>query len=361
MEIKIKDKNLYYVGGVVRDEILGLSSCDIDLCYEGDAIEFSKNYPIIKTNPEFGTVRIKSENEYIDIASTRTEKYPRPGHLPVVDEIGCSLEKDLKRRDFTINALAKSTVSGEIIDFFNGLEDIKNKKIRVLHDNSFIDDPTRILRALKFSIRFGFQLDDYTQKLQEEYLKNINYDMCYHRIKKELKETFNLNKYDAFKKFQEQNIYKILTASNYTMNIDTRIEELVNKYKPKSIWLVYLGNYDLEKLELTCDEKNIINKFNIIKKEKPLTDYEQYRIFNKSPLESILLYAVNIDYNIAINYLEKVNKIKSPITGKDLIENGFNQNKELGEVLEFSNEIIIKSPCTSKEELMNLIKDKFKC
>ena len=186
--MKIKDKKLYYVGGVVRDQLLGLDSRDVDYCYEGNAIVFAKGLNVIKENSDFGTVRVLMHDKYIDIASTRTEFYPKSGHLPEIDKIGCSLAEDLKRRDFTINALAKNTFTDEIIDFFGGINDIKNKKLKVLHDNSFIDDPTRIVRGLKFAIRFNFELDEYTQNLQNKYLENINYDMSYHRIKKELKE-----------------------------------------------------------------------------------------------------------------------------------------------------------------------------
>ena len=215
--INIKDNKLYYVGGVVRDELLGIESLDTDLVYEGNAIEFAENitpHPsfaqlsgslciqqgarenpieILQINEPFGTVRVRIGGHEIDIASTREEIYERKGHLPTVTKIGCPLNDDVKRRDFTINSLYKSVATGEIVDLTGGLEDLKNKTIRVLHDESFIDDPTRIIRALKFSVRFGFKLDKHTRKLQEDYLKNINYDMCYKRIKKELIETFNLN------------------------------------------------------------------------------------------------------------------------------------------------------------------------
>ena len=170
--MNIQDKNLYYIGGIVRDEIMGISNIDVDLTYEGNALEFSKKFNVIKVNPDFGTVRILYEGKEVDIASTRTETYPKRGHLPKVDKIGCPLSEDLKRRDFSINAIAKRTTDGEIIDYFDGLGDIKNNKLKVLHDESFIDDPTRILRGLKFSVRFGFELDEHTQILQEQYLSN---------------------------------------------------------------------------------------------------------------------------------------------------------------------------------------------
>ena len=212
--INIKDKNLYYIGGVVRDELLGRKSFDIDITYVGNAIEYCRkidSVEIIQENPDFGTVRVKVDGCEVDFASTRSESYPHKGHLPVVDKIGCSLKEDVMRRDFTINALAKNTLTGEIIDYIGGLEDLKNKKIKILHDKSFIDDPTRIIRALKFSVRFGFELEEHTKNLQEQYLSNINYDMSYKRVKKELVETFNLNSQLAFEKFINEGIYKLVT------------------------------------------------------------------------------------------------------------------------------------------------------
>ena len=200
--ININDTSnkLFYIGGVVRDELLNKQSIDIDITYVGNAIEYcSKFGEVIQINPDFGTVRVKipssphreiadfvpstgsghnvSEelnNVIVDFASTRSETYPKKGHLPVVEEIGCSLKEDVLRRDFTINALAKSITTGEIVDYVGGLKDLKNKKLRVLHDNSFIDDPTRIIRGLKFAMRFNFELEEHTKKLQDEYLKNIN-------------------------------------------------------------------------------------------------------------------------------------------------------------------------------------------
>ena len=159
----LKDKNLYCVGGYIRDEILGIKNFDIDYCYQGNAIEFAKNnFQVIKENPSFGTVKAFVENiGELDIASTREERYPRKGHLPEVFNIGCSLEEDLKRRDFTVNTLARCTNdTDKIIDFFDGQSDIEKKLLRILHKNSFIDDPSRIIRGLKFSVRFGFKLDD---------------------------------------------------------------------------------------------------------------------------------------------------------------------------------------------------------
>lgn len=284
----LKDNNLYYIGGVVRDEFLNVPSLDVDFCYEGNAIEYakSKGLDIIKINPDFGTVRVLSDGKEIDIASTRTETYPKKGHLPKVENIGCSLNEDLKRRDFTINAMAKRTTDGELVDCFNGVDDLRNKKLRVLHKNSFIDDPTRIIRGLKFSVRFGFELSDDTRALQDEYLNNINYDMSYHRIRKELIETFGLNSAEAFDRFVEQGIYKLLGDEVKTPNVKgADIQNAVKSVQTDFAWLFYLAPFVengliIDKLYPQKSEKRIFDWVERLKNQPPV---------NNTPIESVVI------------------------------------------------------------------------
>lgn len=358
--VRIKNENLYYVGGVVRDELLGLPSFDTDFCYEGNAIEFAKDFNVIKINPNFGTVRIKSEEGEIDIASTRTEIYPKAGHLPVVESIGCPLEEDLKRRDFTINALAKNTVTGDITDFFGGLDDLKSKKLRVLHDKSFIDDPSRIIRGLKFSVRFGFELEEHTLQLQKEYLTNINYDVSYHRIKKELKETLNLNDPKTYDIFIEQGIYKLLGKGSSVPKISVSSANILNnKFTPTYPYMVYLGLFDLSNFELTGEELKILNSYNEIKGIKLNNDLEIYKTFSGKPLESILLYALTENMNVALNYLENLSSIKIDTTGDDLIKLGISQGKVYKEIFDYILECKLKNPQISKEEELLFVKERF--
>lgn len=363
MVVKIKDKNLYYVGGVVRDEILGLQSFDTDFCYEGNAIEFAKRecFQIIRENPDFGTVRVLIDNEEVDIASTRTEYYPKNGHLPVVDSIGCSLKDDLKRRDFTINSLAKNTVSGEIIDYFGGIEDIKARKIRVLHQNSFSEDPTRILRALKFSVRFGFDLEDSTKTLQDKYLANINYDVCYHRLKKELKETFNLNSYLAFERFISQGIYKLLGENQNEVVPVTFVQNLVKQYSPSNVWLVYLGTFNLEKFELTKIESEIIKSYCLIKDCLPVSNYDVYKLFQNSPIESILLYAMYVNKDVALKFLNELIKIKVELRGDDLQALGIPQGKMYSEIFEYILEQRVLGKILTKDDEILSVRKRYGC
>ena len=354
--ININDTSnkLFYIGGVVRDELLGRQSFDIDITYEGNAIEYCPRFgEVIRVNPDFGTVRVNVGGCEVDFASTRSESYPRKGHLPVVEKIGCSLREDVMRRDFTINALAKSVATGEIVDYTGGLEDLKNKKLRVLHDESFIDDPTRIIRGLKFSVRFGFELDEHTRKLQEEYLSNINYDMSYKRVKKELIETFNLNSQLAFEKFINEKIYKLVTENDVQLP-ETNIENLVNDYKPEHVWLIYAGVLgDLLRLPLTKIEQKILDDV----PDKILSsDFELYKTFENVHIESVLIYGILKDECGARHYLNNLRNIKISVTGKDLQNLGIKPSPKYQEIFDEILKQKFKNLNMTKEDEINYLK-----
>ena len=371
--IKINDNSnkLFYIGGVVRDELLGRESLDVDITYVGNAIEYcSKFGEVVQVNPDFGTVRVAipshpslcnthspigtMDEVTVDFASTRSESYPQKGHLPVVEKIGCSLKEDVMRRDFTINALAKSVTTGEIVDYVGGLEDLKNKKLRVLHDESFIDDPTRIIRGLKFATRFGFELEEHTKKLQDEYLANINYDMSYKRVKKELIETFSLNSQSAFKAFIDQKIYKLVTPNDVEIP-KVNVEKFINKYLadqpsscPAVIWLVYVGILgDLSRLPLTKIEQKILDD---VPKEVLKSDFELYKTFQNARIETVLLYAITKDETGARHYLDDLRKIKLDITGKDLQTLGIKPSPKYQEIFDEVLKVKLKNPSMAKDD-----------
>ena len=164
--------SVYAVGGFVRDLLLRVENFDIDVVVEGDGIrfaeEFEKKLPCrIRTHKKFGTAIILFPNGLkVDIATARWEVYDSPAALPTVES--ASIKMDLYRRDFTVNTLAiqlNPNSFGELIDFFGGVKDIKEKVIRVLHNLSFVEDPTRVFRAVRFEQRFGFQIAKHTQNL----------------------------------------------------------------------------------------------------------------------------------------------------------------------------------------------------
>lgn len=340
---------LFYVGGVVRDELLGRESFDVDIVFEGNAIEHcSKFGEVVRVNPDFGTVRVNVDGVEIDFASTRSETYPRAGHLPIVDKIGCSLKEDVLRRDFTINSLAKSVRTGEIVDYTGGLDDIKAKVLRVLHDRSFIDDPTRIIRALKFSVRFGFTLEENTRRLQEDYLANINYDTCYKRIKKEMMETFNLNSQEAFERFYDEGIYKLVSPLAVGRP-EENVSEIVAVLGVKTPWIVYAGGMDLSRLELTKSEQRILADFAALREMEFETDFEIYKAFNAVAPETLALYAVWAERRPVERYLQ-IKDIKISITGDDLLALGIKPSKRYGEIFDAVLREKLKNPIMSKDD-----------
>ena len=170
--------SVYAVGGFVRDLLMRVENFDVDIVVEGDGIrlaeEFEKRFPCrIRTHKKFGTAIILFPDRLkIDVATARLEVYDSPAALPTVER--GSIKMDLYRRDFTINTLAiqlNPKAFGELLDFFGGMKDIKEKVIRVLHNLSFVEDPTRVFRAIRFEQRLGFQIGKHTQNLMKNAVK----------------------------------------------------------------------------------------------------------------------------------------------------------------------------------------------
>jgi len=156
---------VFLVGGAVRDALLGIDAVDLDLVLEADAIDFAEGLADeVIGHDRFRTADFELDGHRIDIATARTEKYPHPGSLPEV--MPASIEADLDRRDFTINAIAVELRDPKtLIDPRGGVDDLQRGVLRVLHPDSFVDDPTRALRAARYAARFGFDLEPGTSDL----------------------------------------------------------------------------------------------------------------------------------------------------------------------------------------------------
>jgi tRNA nucleotidyltransferase (CCA-adding enzyme) len=167
-----RSDGVFLVGGTVRDILLGEESFDVDIAVEGDAIAFA--YALARAlggratpHQRFGTaIVLYGEDERVDVVTTRTEFYDAPGALPTVERAG--LHEDLFRRDFTINAMAASLAAdelGRLVDPYGGRADLDARVLRVLHNLSFIDDPTRIFRGIRYEARQGFRFEEHTARL----------------------------------------------------------------------------------------------------------------------------------------------------------------------------------------------------
>ncbi len=163
---------VYLVGGTVRDLLLGEPGFDVDLAVEGDGQAFARALAaelggLLKPHDAFGTAVVEYGNgQRVDVVTARRERYAAPAALPTVEP--STIHDDLFRRDFTINAMAAALAgseAGSLVDPFGGRRDLEAKTIRVLHDRSFVDDPTRIFRALRYANRYGFELNEHTAAL----------------------------------------------------------------------------------------------------------------------------------------------------------------------------------------------------
>jgi tRNA nucleotidyltransferase (CCA-adding enzyme) len=154
---------VFLVGGAVRDLLLGTEPHELDLVVVGDAVALARRLGQAKVHDRFGTSTVEIDGFTYDLARARTETYARPGALPDVTPAG--LDDDLRRRDFTVNALAVSLADGQLHRVTHALADLESRRLRVLHDRSFIDDPTRLLRLARYAGRLGFEVEPGTRTL----------------------------------------------------------------------------------------------------------------------------------------------------------------------------------------------------
>ncbi len=239
---------IFIVGGFVRDLLLGRKSLDFDIVVEGDAIFFMKM--LVKSfggrsvsHNRFGTAKwyladdkhqiaqklsdstVIDPNElpeHLDFITARTEFYTHPAALPIVESSG--IKMDLHRRDFTINTLALRLDGdnfGKIFDFWGGLDDLRDKKIRILHALSFVDDATRLLRAVRFEQRFGFVIEERTLALMADSLPLIS-EMTGIRLLHEIE--LIISEAYAIKMFRRLDGLNILNAIYPALTWDTKIE-----------------------------------------------------------------------------------------------------------------------------------------
>ena len=357
---------IYLIGGIVRDLVLKNQIKDIDIAVEHDAIEFAKildkesEFEIIAVQENLRTAKVKFKNGVeIDFASTREETYTKSGVLPKAHNFGCKLEQDVKRRDFTINTLGLKLVGDDkfsLVDYYDGYSDIQNKQIRVLHDKSFIDDPSRIIRALKFKVRFDFELEEKTAILMQEYLNNVDTVMPLERIKGELKQYFSIPKDGLYQNLITTNAYKLI-AINPIKEVDETIFQ-----DDGSLWFVYFvlllvnSEFD-ERLNFTVIEKKILAEVKEMMNSKtPISNLEIYnKYIDKNDISLNIYYAVSKDKTVE-KFLNALKQIKVLITGKDLIELGFIPSAYFNELFEKILQEKLDGKIQTREQELNFVK-----
>ncbi len=256
--------SVYLAGGFVRDLLLLVPTHDLDFVVEGSGLQFAS--ALIKRLPEgeltlhsqFGTARISFPDEtHLDIASTRWEYYASPGALPQVEE-SC-LKEDLSRRDFTINAMAiciNVERFGELVDYYGGMRDLQQGEIRFLHNLSFIDDPTRIMRAIRFSERYNYQVaKETTEALKTTLQTGVLKSLSSERFTEELMLIFQEKNYLSMgRSLVDLGVFDEWFSTKFCWHF-AEVDQIQSENWPlPERWLTALSKMEAEDIETVLDK-----------------------------------------------------------------------------------------------------------
>jgi tRNA nucleotidyltransferase (CCA-adding enzyme) len=350
---------VYLVGGTVRDILLGERNFDVDIVVEGDAIALARDLAEkldgrVRAYRTFGTaVVLYGDDGRVDVVTARSESYHAPAVLPAVEP--GTIDEDLHRRDFTINAMAvslKGDAVGELVDPFGGSADLEAERIRVLHDRSFIDDPTRILRAIRYEDRYGFRMDDETVRLARECIATGHVgDLSGARLRDELIALLEEGDVShAIPRLAElgaqKEIHPHVVADDEAVRLFDRLRELNTRYGLR----VPAWRLGLEALARKLPHEEIGPWLHGLKVRR--RDAEQIRAAIAEQLgrdslapadvvalaeprapDAPLFALALVDLPQLHEYFDRLGGIKLEITGADVAELGLGESPRVGEIL----------------------------
>lgn len=369
-----RNKNIeaYIVGGAIRDVLMGCQVHDVDICINEDPIVVIRSVGEIesfKYHKEFQTASVKFKNGIgIDLIRCRSEIYCKPGMLPEI--MPSDIMQDLYRRDFTINALAYSLNSNELIDVYGGISDIGKKSIRKIHDNSYEEDPTRIFRAVKYASRYGFEIRDsleINKCINNKVLNTISND----RIIREIYLISYEKKWKrAFRMFGELNIFQLNSAHIGKFNPmigyedkNMRILNLFYSLKKGQNKKCFVENSILnpdikesmryfmdDNVKITEALKYILSNYDIFLSLKNMNSYSL----------AYLSWDSRIVYKI-YNYVEYLKKCSLDVNGDDVKLLGVDDGKYIGKILKYMLKIKLNTgieKALDTEEIRNVFEYK---
>ncbi|NLE21578.1 MAG: hypothetical protein GX624_02165 [Actinobacteria bacterium] len=366
-------RGCYLVGGAVRDLLLREPGFDVDLAVEGDGIAFAAELATrlkghVRPHRKFGTAVVVAgdgpERLRVDVASTRAESYEYPGALPKVEH--ASIRSDLARRDFTINAMAvslKPETFGDLFDYFGGREDLEARRIVVLHNLSFIEDPTRILRAIRYENRYGLRMDAHTLNLARACCAmDLVGDLSSARLRDELVSLLDEEKVDfSLRRAEELGVWP---AIHGRLRVDRRTRQLVRRadelraahglggetprWRLRLMWL--LRDLDPEeiaawaaRMRIRAQDAGVLERALVVGKRlvdriaRGPSEAELYDLAAGEPSEALLAAMTLDDTGIAASrlshFLDVTRHVRLDITGHDLRALGFAPGPRMGEVL----------------------------
>tara|TARA_B100000929_G_scaffold290281_1_gene283350 strand:+ start:272 stop:1489 length:1218 start_codon:yes stop_codon:yes gene_type:complete len=366
----------FLVGGTVRDLLLEREVSDIDIIVESDPSKlmnkFEPQYQLdVISNSQFNTCKIKFLNQIVDLAMARKEVYPASGALPEVTS--ASIEDDLGRRDFSINSLAaciNPSNWGEVLDLHKGLEDLHSKQVRILHSESFKNDPTRIFRCMRYSGRLGFSIENETQTQLLHDITDINL-LSGVRITNELVKIFSEKSLNSILDLMDQfevsrhihsgfpkgsgfpkrkKLLKNIRIPTLEFPLCVLISLIEADHRMDLIKRLDLGNKlakfgaDLNRIELIAADSSRSEIY------KQLTDVSEITI---SVAKAYASKELRNNLDLFVNELKAINLC---IDGEDLINIGIPQGPKIGNILAKILEDMIDSGQQSKSDQIRMAK-----
>lgn len=383
-----RSETLYFVGGVVRDSLLGVKSEDIDLVLDGDIESFSKDPQVqsiatIVSKSQFKTLKLQIGKSTIDVANARTEIYEKAGALPIISP--AHLLEDINRRDFTINALAVSLSPLEIgllVDQVGGLIDIENRTLKGIHEKTFQDDPTRIIRAAIYKCRLDLSIDATTASWINRDFSFIQYvteSRLYQEIARVLEEPYpelvleQLHIWGVTQLLPRPFSYNPLIADIFET---LRKDPVAKNDLPQFYGLALLlkenqesktsGDFEkMNQLEKTTllgclqllKEINEDPSLTSLKSMAPSEIFNYFKIHNTESLVLIRCFVKHPEFSQFIKqYLEIYAPVTINLNGTDIINLGVEPGPKIGEFLSILKDLKLDGNVRTRSEEEDYIK-----
>ncbi len=377
---------LYLVGGGVRDLLLGTAHLDIDLVVEGDAIALAGAVAKavdarVVAHPSFGTAVVRGDGFRLDFARARSERYQRPGALPTVEL--ASLADDLARRDFTINALAlrlDGPHAGALIDPFGGREDIARRRVRVLHDGSFRDDATRLLRAVRYAGRLGFRIEARAARLLRGDLSYVD-TISGARLRSELERIADEDRVGVIVRLAARlgvlrALHPALAADDRALRALRRLPRIAAPQRSAVLFALLLARATpssadaaIARLVLTREQSEAVRGVIALRRQAvrlarvALRPSAAARLLDGYPPASIEAFALVTERKLAAGrarrYLDRWRQMKTLLDGHDVVALGVPRGPRVGEALSCLRDARVDGEVKTRKDEEALVRKMF--
>ncbi len=392
------DYNVYLVGGIVRDLLLRVPNLDLDLVVEGDGLIFADEFARATGGRANKYIKFKTgvvvlpDGRKVDVATARMEYYEEPGALPEV--MAGPLKRDLYRRDFTINAMAIKLNKPDaftLIDYFGGQRDLKDKVIRAIHNLSFVEDPTRAFRAVRFEQRYGFRIGGQTERLIKQAVEQKLFNrVSGTRLSNELRQM--LSEKAPLRVVERMEKLGLLPFIHPDLHLTPSIEELFRRIgevlawydllfleEKADTWIIYMAalfkeipSSEVQELSKRLSLSKRCNRVLLEAHQK--TPYAArllakgikdpvkiYTILKPLALETVLYtmaFTTSEEAKRAISlYLTRLKHEEPILTGKDLVAMGIEPGPVYSEILDALKVARLRGRVSSREDEVSLVKE----